>query len=522
MARTLIEIGWPGKGVIEGTSFERQPSQSMRYAKNVRAHDPRTGQFRGSQRSGLDSYVSLSGSPIQEAFTVVAGGPGVSGSSLATRTVYPLIVKGGTVRVLNGSSFAGAVMSSTPAVLFGVPFFGNAYFVDGTGRFSANVPGAMLADWSTQNIDPSYPDQNAPPAGMRLIQAHRSRIFVAGKQSEPENWYCCAVGEPYDWRTAPRPTRVTQAMAGNLSDTCRVGDVINTMIPWTNDTLVFGGDQTLSIMSGDPAAGGRVYQVNNALGMLFGRPWAFDDSGVLYFVGSQGGFYRWVHGGLPENLSTGRVDRWITNLDLSQQIVRLAWNHVEQGVHVWTTDLAAGGNPKEHLFWSRREDAFYIDEYADSGFDPICPMVLDGSAPGDRKLLVGTKNGGLWYFNADSFADASGSFGVVAWLGPFSLGPGRAAILDELQVTLGKNSADDLLVEVFDGNSVEDAFSAATARSSFVAEPGRNNSHKRLGRGAAFFLKLSRTSTNGSEASVSFEAIRMWLTPVGRAGQREH
>src|SRR6202020_709199 len=101
----------------------------------------------------------------------------------------------------------------------------------------------------------------------------------------------------------PVPYVATAAVAGNNSTVGVVGDVVTALIPYSDDLLIFGGDHTIYIMTGDPAAGGQIDLVSDAIGMAFGIPWCKDPYGTVYFFSNRTGIYTLVPGQAPVRIS---------------------------------------------------------------------------------------------------------------------------------------------------------------------------------------------------------------------------
>ena len=119
-----------------------------------------------------------------------------------------------------------------------------------------------------------------------------------------------AIEDPGDWNVAPSVPTVKQAVSGLSSRAGRVPDIINCIVPYSDDLLLFGGDKSIWRMTGDPMSGGQLDLVTEQTGMGWGRPYTKDPNGILYFYGSRGSVYRWVPGQpVPERISLYTVER---------------------------------------------------------------------------------------------------------------------------------------------------------------------------------------------------------------------
>ena len=125
---------------------------------------------------------------------------------------------------------------------------------------------------------------------MRAVQvlplSTASALNARSPQARIPGCACAAGTPPSSAETA------TIAVAGNNSDAGELGDIINCLIPYSDDILIFGGDAAIWLMRGDPMDGGQIDLLTDSVGMAWGRPWCRDPYGVIYFFGSRGGVYQ--------------------------------------------------------------------------------------------------------------------------------------------------------------------------------------------------------------------------------------
>src|SRR5207244_7088633 len=137
------------------------------------------------------------------------------------------------------------------------------YYLAGTTRFYYDPVAATGGAWPIT--------AGSPPDGGRLLCTWRGRLVVSGVNTDPQNWFMSKQLDPTNWDYSPAVITESQAVAGNNSLAGYVGDVINTMIPWSDDVLIFGGNQSLFQMTGDPMAGGRIDRISDTVGLARGR-----------------------------------------------------------------------------------------------------------------------------------------------------------------------------------------------------------------------------------------------------------
>lgn len=460
---------FPFGGINEGTSKYNQPPNTAYFVQNVRAFDYDTGRMRGGKRPGLAkvSTTQINGSNrIQDISHVVYASTGSSSSTtVAVRAINAVAVAGGTVKTFDHvagtvSAVTGGTgaLSSTVPIIFSVPFFGKIYFVDGT-NYKVYTPGTTtIATWTSSNGG-TLPTDGGNTA--RLIEVWRGRVVLSGVKSDPQNWFMSEVNDALDYNYAPQTITETQAVAGNTGSPAGfVGDIVNGMIPYNDDVLIFGGDHTLFQLTGDPAAGGRIDRISDSTGMAWGRAWCKDANGIVYFMGSLGGIYAMEPGKRPEKISARAIDLRTKRLVGQSNIVRMAYSDSENGVYVWVTPLS--GNATTNFYYDLRTGGFFLDRYSDLNHNPVAIDVIDGDDPDDRVLVLGGGDGYLRKIAESETDDDASAIDSRVIFGPIqSIDEGAASqfLLTELQLVLSEGS-DDVDYFVYVGCSPESSISA--------------------------------------------------------------
>ena len=323
------------------------------------------------------------------------------------RLPHVVVVSGGAI--YSGSLTAGLVASDNPTGNLVISpdatfqaAFGKVYFCDGTST------GYKILDLLTNTVTDWEAAVEAAGAGLvppvvtklpqdgllgcRIIALYRGRIVLAGLSTDPQNWFMSAAGipavgveGPLDWNYNPNPFVETQAVAGNNSVVGLVGDLITCLAPISDDLMVMGGDHTLWIMSGDPAAGGRIDNISQQVGISGPDAYAVDPFGVFYFFGN-GVLWKMEKGSLPEPISRGRLDKTFGNIDLATTSVKLLWDDANHGLHIFFQPLS--NTTATHYFWDARVDGFFPQQFP-TVYGPACVLLYDGDQPTDRALWLG-------------------------------------------------------------------------------------------------------------------------------------
>jgi len=513
--RNFHEFDFPLKGVSDYFAYEKQSSKTTPRAFNVRGHDPRTGRYRGSQRSGLVKYVDdrVSNNRVQNINHLITGNLITDAESLDTRNITGIIVTNGTVEKFSTSGFTAVTNGSsafdnTVPVIFSTLLFGTLYYCDGSVYKTCD--GSTVSAWSASAG--SLPTDSSNEA--RLIATWRNRIVLSGISSDPHNWFMSKMDDATDWDYSPSTTTEKDAVAGNNSNAGKCPDIINCLIPYSDDLLIFGGDHSIYQMTGDPLAGGQIDLVSDITGMAWGEPYCKTPEGIIYFFGSRGGVYQMAPGGIPERITSKNIGNRLTSVDLSSTIVRMVWSDSEQGFYVFLTPL--DGSATTNYFFDAREGAWWPDKFFDANMNPTAVHVFDGDAEGDRVILLGGLDGYLRYFSSSALDDDSEPIESEVWIGPLRLDQDIAFVLDELQMKLGANS-DKVNFYIWTGGGAEEAFSNGKCRISGVWQPYRNKPVRQRTSGHAAYVQIKNDCV---DESWSVEEMMVGLTKLGAMRQR--
>lgn len=509
--RQYRKLKWPVHGIDQGRSYDGQPADSCVAALNVRNFDPRTGRLRGAQRAGLSRYVNATatGTRIQDVNQLVthkaSGDVTIAPTSLQNSNYVSVVVSSGTIQKFSTSQFtsvtsgSGALSAAAP-VVFSAELFNDLFFADGVNDKLYDEASNTVKVWTDELTAGSLPGSSGDR--WRLVEMWRARIVLAGVRSDPHNWFMSKMGDPLDWDYAPDPETVTMAVAGNNAPAGKIGDVINSMCPYDDDTLIFFGDHSIWQMTGDPAEGGRVDLVSDITGASFGRPWAKGPLGEIYFYGSRGGIFRMTVGNKPERLSTARIEEQLNDVNLNTSIIRAVYDDHTQLCHFFVTPLTAAVST--HIVWDLRTESFWFDQFADKNYNPRAVHVMEGDAPGDRVVVLGSDDGYLRYINYDGKNDDQKAIDSYVYFGPWTLEEGRKVQMRELILELDQN-ADSAYYTIYGGNSVMAAFpeakdeydeniQSAIEWISGELKPGRNTPERRRCGARALFMKLGNSN----------------------------
>lgn len=332
----------------------------------------------------------------------------------------------------------------------------------------------QVKDWATDVTAGTLPQGTVDTTlGCRLMALYRGRIVLSGLEEDSQNWFMSASGDPFDWDYAPAVTSAIQAVAGNNSNVGVLGDIVTALIPFQDDLLFMGGDHTLWVMRGDPAAGGNIDNVSRQIGVAGPDAWTWDTGANLYFFG-QNGLYRLAAGSnQPLLLSKGKMDRLFTDVDTAANNIRLLYDREWQGVHIFITPVNEPSSSTDHYWWDERTNTFWRDQYP-TNIGPTAVHLFDADDPNDRAVLIGGFDSFIRKFDSTVNNDDGtliDSFVRFPILHP-SLPMGQFQ-MNDLQMHTDPNG-NDVAFDIFRGATPEEAAVETTSSFTTTFVPGRN------------------------------------------------
>ena len=389
--------------------------------------------------------------------------------------------------VENGGGPSSAALSPSVPVIFSAQLGQNIFFADGESTKYYDGIARELKTWSASSGTFPVDSEGRRPT---LIENWRSRIVMSGLKGDPAEWFMSKLADGFNFNYTPDTITEDQAVAGVNSPAGKMPDIINSIIPVSDDILVFGGDHTLWMLAGDPMVGGRLDKLAEGVGTPWGRPWCQDGNRNFYLYGTRGGIYR----GSPQEgvskLTSGKMEERLNAVNLDDNLIRLLWNEREQGVHVFITprDNSATGT---HYFYDVRFDSWWLDTFDNANHNPTSLMVFDGDRSDDRAILLGGWDGYIRKWDVEADDDDGTAISSHVFLGPIlGSGPSNGVRLNEVRCVLARNS-DDVKMDVYRGDSAEDAYAnSGTSFYTSTFSAGRNVSERRKAQAHALYLKM--------------------------------
>ncbi|WP_291813839.1 hypothetical protein [Limnobacter sp.] len=306
--------------------------------------------------------------------------------------------------VINDPDAAAIGYETTTNYVQSATIRGQVFFADGVDYYAYDPAKNTITRMQAEGV-------GAVPRRCRLITAWRNRLVVARSDETPGAWHMSRSGDPYDWNPFPSVPDTSQPHSGTTSRAGQCPDSINSLVPFTDDTMWFGCDRSIWQMSGDPANDAVFDLVSDEIGMSFGNPWCKDDTGALWFFGSKGGLYTTYETQISRgrqllrDVSQGAVRKRFQNIDLTRYYVRLAYNFIDDGVHIFVCPFGNPGTVVDHYFYDKRTQSFHVDRFGSRQTDLIQPtavQVVDGDSPTDRAIMIGGEDGRVRRWGKDA------------------------------------------------------------------------------------------------------------------------
>lgn len=440
---------------------------------------------------GLSSNSSTNGRGLSN-FAVYTG------TTLASyRSTYIVAVESGNVYqgtlASNALVNGGTGMFTDTSRPQGATISGIMYLVNG----QQNAKALNLTTQTIADIVPTAGAETAITLGQYQYAASwRGRLVLGADRLNPQNFVMSRSGAPTDFDYSQ--TDSAAAFAGNASAAGQLGDPITALMPYSDDTLLIGGDHNLWRIDGDPADGGSINLVSDAIGVLGPDAWTKSPDGTVYFVGT-GGFYRMAAGGSPENIAGEQYQQIFSQINRGNTYVQLAWDRDRMGAWIFLTPVNVGS--VTHLFYDLRKGGFWPIQFP-SNHGPMSVLVYDGDAPTDRQILLGGRVGFIQKFSDTALDDDGVAITSNLTIGPFQPAtPTGDAVITGLDITMGETSGSDgfNVVWTLEGGKSAYEVTEGTARrlagGTFAAN-GRQLTRVTRVRGGWFTITLSNNAAS--------------------------
>jgi len=360
----------------------------------------------------------------------------VIGEDASPRSTRRLAVSDGTLKLIEAGKVPvtiEAAFDKTAPFVSMATLFSRVYMTDGRTYKVYNPKDNALAAFVSK-------DAGELPRHGRLMTAWDGRLVIARTSDDDHNWHMSKKGNAQAWDQFPLNFTALDAVSGDSNRGPGVNpDIINALIPWSDDLLLMGGDSTIHRMTGNPLSdNGHLDLVSTQTGIAFGSPWTKDPEDILYFFGSRGGVYAYVPGQRPVSISEGSIHRELEDVSLGFYRIGMSWDYRAKGLHVFQLPYGEGGIEVPGWFWEKKTASWWPDSFP-SGKQPTAVAVFDGDLPDDRVVAYGSEDGKVRYFSETAADDDGERIDSSVLLGPIAAQPGERLRFSMFQVALASD-----------------------------------------------------------------------------------
>lgn len=347
-------------------------------------------------------------------------------------------------------------------------------------------------------------------ARARGVAAYRGRLIWYRFPDSPHEYLMSAVGNPYDYDISPPVQSATQAVLGSKSPrgTGAAPDIVNTLIPFGDDTLIFGCNSSIFRLDGDPMDNGRFTLMSDSTGIAFGDSWCKDENGSAYIFGTRGVVYLLSPEGL-QPISEVAIPERLRSIDFATTRPKMLWNNEEQGFHLFMCPVdPANAEVVEHYFWSRKLQGWYPDSFTLATMQPTATFVGDGDLAENRRAVIGCADGYVRAFDSSVTDDDGEIILSHALIGPLTADEEQLEThFKNLQAVMARSQG-GIGYQLFASDTPDDLGSPVASGD---LDPGRNGTHYVQAVGSYVALKISNSTLDGW----SIESIQIDAYPAG-------
>lgn len=366
---------------------------------------------------------------------------------------------------------------------------------------AGNTSGAYkIYDPLTQVVSTWTPTSGSLPTdaysyGCPYITLYRGRIVLWGLNSSPQNWYMSKAGDPLDWSYSPDVTTEIQAIAGNNSTAGLLGDALMACIPYSDDLMLMGGDHTMWVMRGDPAAGGVIDLISEKTGIRSPDAFCIDPGGTIYFVGTDGVY------AFNSDSITSITDTTLRGvfeaIDYTKYWPIMEWSYFERGCYVSLVPIDASTDDYITYFYHPETKSWWKDIYPDN-IGPYVLKAVDGNKPNDTVLLIGSPDGYIRYINDSATTDDG-----TAITSELDLKAIYGNASQDVKITgiraITDTGSSSLTAKIYKGNTPQQAYASTTVALAKTLVAGRSTPIMQKIAAPALRIRLSATGRWGME-----------------------
>jgi hypothetical protein len=246
------------------------------------------------------------------------------------------------------------------------------------------------------------------PNRFYLVCRYNGRLVISGNPERTGGWYMTRQANPFDLDFTDN-TDLQSPIASDNADYGDIGDIVKALVPWHDDYLIFGCQNSMHYIQGDPLAGGARLVISDKVGMYGDSSWCFDGEGNLWFYGTGGLYKMSVQQGIspPVCMSNDIISNLVTtiNADPHTHKISMGYDTNRNGIKLVSVELSTGVNKG---YWIQINPFGVWPESVDEEISSYSMVSYDDTNPDNSALLIGCQDGFIRKED-DSFVDDEGT-----------------------------------------------------------------------------------------------------------------
>ena len=350
------------------------------------------------------------------------------------------------------------------------------------------------------------------PIGCPLVVTYRDRMVMAGPPVAPHSWYMSRQGDPLDWDYGADAGDAGRAVAGINTESGLLGDPIYALIASGDEYLIFGCENSMWVLRGDPTYGGGLQSLDRNIGIVDKGAYCHGPNGEVIFLSRDGLYNVAPGGGGAQSMSRERIPDELLRLDRAVFEINLAYDVINRGVIISVAGRANGGTVRNYWYdWETK--GFFPESPALTSYDATSMLAFNATASSDTGVYHGCRDGYVRKHNRWATRDDDDAYSSYIDIGPIRSGTDyEDGYVHELVGVTSQDSS-DVAFALYVGDHHEQAQEATTAFYSGTWDvQGRNYTHRPRARAGSFKIRVSNGETGKAWC---FESIQATLGPGG-------
>jgi len=345
------------------------------------------------------------------------------------------------------------------------------------------------------------------PTGCNILCLYHDRAVFA----KDHIYYMGRSGDPFDFDYSQDPNDDLRAVAGQEGDGGQIGDTIRAAIPFGDDFLVWGCEDSIWLLRGDPASGGMNDNISRDTNIVDKSSWCWGPNGELVFL-SKSGLNMLASPGSQIKILSEKLPLELQKVNRELFFCQMVYDSNYRGVHIYLTPVNAQN--RMHWWFDWDTQSFWPEQIPD---DLQPTSVYNYKSGSGIYSLLGCKDGYIRHYKDEYIDDDGTAISSYMFYGPMRIAGNDLfdGLVLALKGYIAQNSG-DIDWEIYVGETHEDCMKATVFKSGTWTRQGLNTNKVIRARGGSWALKVK----NGSVGPWAIEVVNAIVEELGM--QRIH